>query len=966
MVWLLHFHKAAGTSFSELALLNGLRGIPGQKGKHSHLELIRTTGQRELDWTMIIAGRGGLSPPQSCSSAFRSQVEKVGGHTLHSWPRLLEDRVKRVRSAGTSFVSTEHWFPALAAPAVEFSHLRQNVVLVTLLREPIERLWSSYNLHGHAGRRCSQNSSTDATCSLEEWATAEANIYSRLLVGEPVAPMLVTHACTQAYAKRGLSARAVQQARQALQKIDLVLTLDTFISRPADSACALKKKLGWAHGYLPKPKATSSANKSDSAKLLPEMEQQLRVLNAADLQLYMDAKALVKRHLEALGCEVQPLRSLAARVPAFRALAATAGLDRPTAAQPIAARPTEYECEMADGRWRLHTSDEEYDEPLRLKSRPRGKEMVVPAEPAISVVIPTFGRPRSLNVTLTHLLGLNVLHRNGSEIIVGHGRSESFTWATNGSCRICQNRRVRHLDMAQLEASTGVRVASRFFAALSARNDVLLHLDDDKLPTSELVTELAEMVAREPGFPDYPTWQAAPGLYGPKSTMRLCGAHGVSRLPPEDFTVSGLVTEVAISLTSVAATSAALNRRYVRAFPAYQPLLNASAGNGEDLTYAHFVASLSYPMRGFGHASSPLCVGIKAHHEKNGQLSSVCRQYGRGRANKHSNPCKEEFVDVPRLDNRTGEYSRAKGNANCVGCALEWARFHAFRDGTCVALFQMSSPYSPENFQNVVRGALSQGGSALATVGYRISDRVASVSAALLHTFAVGRYERCGCERQRFYVERFGIVFTHVPKAAGTSLESLLLGETPGLSGSHSCHATIRQMERCIRPQANTSTPRFWVWRHPLSRLVSMYEYARAGGNGNESTYSWAEGMSFDLFVRWLEQARSALMGSLPGIFSPQALWSSPPYAGQMHTLHMHSLDEDWSRLRELFPRLPQQPLDKHRVTRHAPWCTYYSNASTLSLARQLYAEDFGLVSPKRLRQAEAFDCGPRTSSADE
>ena len=44
-VWFLHFHKAAGTTFCQLALDNGLKLAPYEPGVHGHLELSGGAGE---------------------------------------------------------------------------------------------------------------------------------------------------------------------------------------------------------------------------------------------------------------------------------------------------------------------------------------------------------------------------------------------------------------------------------------------------------------------------------------------------------------------------------------------------------------------------------------------------------------------------------------------------------------------------------------------------------------------------------------------------------------------------------------------------------------------------------------------------------------------------------------------------------------------------------------------------------
>ena len=79
-----------------------------------------------------------------------------------------------------------------------------------------------------------------------------------------------------------------------------------------------------------------------------------------------------------------------------------------------------------------------------------------------------------------------------------------------------------------------------------------------------------------------------PGIYGPSSLGRSCGAAGYSNLPHALSTRSGAGTFLPSAMT---ATSAAANRLYLSRFDDFRPMLRFSRGNGEDLTFAHAATS---------------------------------------------------------------------------------------------------------------------------------------------------------------------------------------------------------------------------------------------------------------------------------------------------------------------------------------------------------------------------------------
>jgi chondroitin 4-sulfotransferase 11 len=116
---------------------------------------------------------------------------------------------------------------------------------------------------------------------------------------------------------------------------------------------------------------------------------------------------------------------------------------------------------------------------------------------------------------------------------------------------------------------------------------------------------------------------------------------------------------------------------------------------------------------------------------------------------------------------------------------------------------------------------------------------------------------------------RAGVTFIHVPRSAGSSIADALYGKFIG-------HFTVQQMlEAC--PEDVLALPRFTVVRNPWDRLVSAYEFARAGGGtegphmvkiSNPSRYRRAEYSDFATFVRAHVVGFDAQ--KLDGVFRPQ------------------------------------------------------------------------------------------------
>ncbi|MDT9598891.1 sulfotransferase family 2 domain-containing protein [Sphingosinicella rhizophila] len=118
---------------------------------------------------------------------------------------------------------------------------------------------------------------------------------------------------------------------------------------------------------------------------------------------------------------------------------------------------------------------------------------------------------------------------------------------------------------------------------------------------------------------------------------------------------------------------------------------------------------------------------------------------------------------------------------------------------------------------------------------------------------------------------RAGIVFVHVPKAAGTSINLALYGRFVG-------HPHASDICRWA-PSEVRALPLFSVVRNPWDRLVSAYRFVRRGvgigearaGIWKSERYQVPEFRSFEIFVKdWL--ARRDIV-RLDGVFRPQWLF---------------------------------------------------------------------------------------------
>ena len=213
----------------------------------------------------------------------------------------------------------------------------------------------------------------------------------------------------------------------------------------------------------------------------------------------------------------------------------------------------------------------------------------------VSIVIPSFARPHNLYSLLPGLLRHRAMQHPASEIIVSHASARSWREhaqidaSVRAACvreacekaqsalRLCGSCasppwRVRHLD--HTAQNRAFRTALRFVAANEARNGAIVHMDDDLIPTPALLDKLVWRAVRA-------SREGTMALFGAK--RRSCNASGYALLAQPGHNATLVLTNLA---SSTAQTTAAFVRMLNRS---YLPLLQHTAGNGEDLVYAHFV-----------------------------------------------------------------------------------------------------------------------------------------------------------------------------------------------------------------------------------------------------------------------------------------------------------------------------------------------------------------------------------------
>lgn len=115
------------------------------------------------------------------------------------------------------------------------------------------------------------------------------------------------------------------------------------------------------------------------------------------------------------------------------------------------------------------------------------------------------------------------------------------------------------------------------------------------------------------------------------------------------------------------------------------------------------------------------------------------------------------------------------------------------------------------------------------------------------------------------YWNKTEIIFIHIPKVAGVSINLALYGKTLG-------HFEISQIRK-VFPNLLKACFSFATVRNPISRSISAYHFAKSGGTqlmkiSNPQLYQSKYFNSFNQFVKdWL---RFQDLSQLDGVFKPQ------------------------------------------------------------------------------------------------
>ncbi len=182
-----------------------------------------------------------------------------------------------------------------------------------------------------------------------------------------------------------------------------------------------------------------------------------------------------------------------------------------------------------------------------------------------------------------------------------------------------------------------------------------------------------------------------------------------------------------------------------------------------------------------------------------------------------------------------------------------------------------------------------------------------------------------------------GVIFIHVPKAAGVSISRALYGRPLG-------HFQASDVSR-VCPSAFNKLLTFGVVRHPVERLYSAYRFAIAGGTSemgmkNPQTYKTESFRTFDSFVcEWLSKKD---VNDIDGVFRPQYLYLCDGDDVIVDkTIKLECIEEGVREISEILGvDIVLGHYNKTSTTK-----PFLCSSETLSIIAHLYEKDFDIFS---------------------
>ena len=196
------------------------------------------------------------------------------------------------------------------------------------------------------------------------------------------------------------------------------------------------------------------------------------------------------------------------------------------------------------------------------------------------------------------------------------------------------------------------------------------------------------------------------------------------------------------------------------------------------------------------------------------------------------------------------------------------------------------------------------------------------------------RVENMICGPYPRVFDRKKIIFIHIPKTAGKSVEKAI-----GVRGS--VHLLYREYEAIIGDRISNYDC-FSVVRNPYTRLVSAYAYLIRGGNNSVADIRLA-----DTFIRpagsldgFVKKSLACLSGQGVRIFRPQTdfLTAINGEIADIDILHFENLDADFH---VVATRLGIDPVLKKTNKSFKSGLKLSLSDDALEIVYQIYARDF-------------------------
>lgn len=192
---------------------------------------------------------------------------------------------------------------------------------------------------------------------------------------------------------------------------------------------------------------------------------------------------------------------------------------------------------------------------------------------------------------------------------------------------------------------------------------------------------------------------------------------------------------------------------------------------------------------------------------------------------------------------------------------------------------------------------------------------------------------------RKIYVRRLlkaGVIFIHIPRAAGTSIANEVIGRRAG-------HLTATEIKRQMGEDLYNTMFSFSVVRNPYDRLVSAYYYAknRGGEHGGITPNRDYKRPSFSTFERFiLEWLPGRNIHALDYVFQPQYQFVFERDVLQVDYLgKLENLDEVEKVVGENLKRTIR--FNRYNQSKRGKDFAKYYNEPMRQVVQDIYMQDF-------------------------